>query len=142
MIAQHGVMCPWVADLFSWFHRDCNRLPSACCERMDGKVLFSDMVKDRPLHSSWDIKMKGRQEKKMEKRERREDNLRRRLENERKAEIVQVISNPAKLKRARKKQLRNIEKRDTLMMSKAGKRMSQKKTAPSRDAAKKKSAAS
>ncbi|XP_063290336.1 coiled-coil domain-containing protein 86 isoform X2 [Pelobates fuscus] len=94
------------------------------------------MVKDRPLRTSWEVKMKERLEKKLlknfsqklkddkqherdEKKRRREENLRRRLENERKAEIVQVIRNPAKLKRARKKQLRSIEKRDTLKISKS-----------------------
>ncbi|XP_063814511.1 coiled-coil domain-containing protein 86 [Pseudophryne corroboree] len=113
------------------------------------KKRFSSMVKDRPLRTSWEVKMKERQEKKMvkslaqqlkddkqrekeEKNKRREENLRRRLENERKAEVVQVIRNPAKLKRARKKQLRNIEKRDTLKMSQAGKRLSQKKPAPAK----------
>ncbi|XP_030046513.1 coiled-coil domain-containing protein 86 [Microcaecilia unicolor] len=95
------------------------------------KKRFSAMVKNKPLHTSWEQKMKKRQEKRLtmdfarhlreekqqkkeEKKRRREENLRRRLENERKAEIVQVIRNPLKLKRAKKKQLRQIEKRDTL----------------------------
>ncbi|KAM3912764.1 coiled-coil domain-containing protein 86 [Leptodactylus fuscus] len=112
----------------------------------ENKKRFSIMVKDRPLRTSWEVKMKQRQEKKLmqslaqqlkdekqqekeEKKRRREENLKRRLENERRAEVVQVIRNPAKLKRARKKQLRNIEKRDTLMMSQAGKKQ---KTAPSK----------
>ncbi|KAL8182817.1 UNVERIFIED_CONTAM: Coiled-coil domain-containing protein 86 [Gekko kuhli] len=97
------------------------------------KKRFSHMIQDKPLHSSWEHKMKKRQEKKAvkdfvrhleeekrrqheEKKQRREENLRRRLENERKAEIVQVIRNPLKLKRAKKKQLRRIEKRDTLSL--------------------------
>ncbi|NP_001033663.1 coiled-coil domain-containing protein 86 [Bos taurus] len=95
------------------------------------KKRFSQMVQDKPLRTSWQRKMKDRQERKLakdfarhleeekerrrqEKKKRRAENLRRRLENERKAEIVQVIRNPAKLKRAKKKQLRSIEKRDTL----------------------------
>ncbi|KAL1789118.1 coiled-coil domain-containing protein 86 [Sigmodon hispidus] len=97
------------------------------------KKRFSQMVQDKPLRTSWQRKMKERQERKLtkdfarhleeekqrrrqEKKERRAENLKRRLENERKAEIVQVIRNPAKLKKAKKKQLRSIEKRDTLAL--------------------------
>nr|XP_032638273.1 coiled-coil domain-containing protein 86 [Chelonoidis abingdonii]XP_032638274.1 coiled-coil domain-containing protein 86 [Chelonoidis abingdonii] len=98
-----------------------------------GKKRFSHMIQDKPLRTSWERKMKERQEKKIvkdfarhlqeekqrereEKKQRREENLKRRLENERKAEIVQVIRNPLKLKRAKKKHLRRIEKRDTLAL--------------------------
>ncbi|XP_027873134.1 coiled-coil domain-containing protein 86 [Xiphophorus couchianus] len=95
------------------------------------KQRFSSLVRDKPLCSSWEKKMQAKREKdlvkqftarlkeekaqkKEEKRKRREENLRRRAENERKAEIVQVIRNTAKIKRMKKKQLRRIEKRDTL----------------------------
>ncbi|XP_076972207.1 coiled-coil domain-containing protein 86 [Tamandua tetradactyla] len=97
------------------------------------KKRFSQMVQDKPLRTSWQRKMEERQERKLakdfarhleeekekrrqEKKQRRAENLKRRLENERKAEIVQVIRNPTKLKRAKKKQLRSIEKRDTLAL--------------------------
>ncbi|CAD7670238.1 unnamed protein product [Nyctereutes procyonoides] len=94
---------------------------------------FSQMVQGKPLRTSWQQKMKERQERKLakdfarhleeekekrqqEKKQRRAENLKRRLENERRAEVVQVIRNPAKLKRAKKKQLRSIQKRDTLAL--------------------------
>ncbi|KAM6161334.1 coiled-coil domain-containing protein 86 [Erethizon dorsatum] len=97
------------------------------------KKRFSQMVQDKPLRTSWQRKMKERQERKLardfarhleeekarrrqDKKQRRAENLRRRLENERKAEVVQVIRNPAKLKRAKKQQLRSIKKRDTLAL--------------------------
>ncbi|XP_022363373.1 coiled-coil domain-containing protein 86 [Enhydra lutris kenyoni] len=97
------------------------------------KKRFSQMVQDKPLRTSWQQKMKERQERKLakdfarhleeekekrrqEKKQRRAENLKRRLENERRAEVVQVIRNPAKLKRAKKKQLRSIQKRDTLAL--------------------------
>ncbi|XP_040892011.1 coiled-coil domain-containing protein 86 [Toxotes jaculatrix] len=97
------------------------------------KQRFSALVRDKPLCSSWEKKMEAKREKELvkqfalqlkeekakqkeEKRKRREDNLKRRAENERKAEIVQVIRNTAKIKRMKKKQLRKIEKRDTLAL--------------------------
>lgn len=97
------------------------------------KQRFSALVIDKPLRSSWEKKMQAKREKdlvkqyslqlkeekarqKEEKRKRREENLKRRAENERKAEIVQVIRNTAKIKRMKKKQLRKIEKRDTLAL--------------------------
>ncbi|XP_047434463.1 coiled-coil domain-containing protein 86 [Mugil cephalus] len=97
------------------------------------KQRFSALVRDKPLCSSWEKKMQAKREKdlvkkysqqlkdekirqKEEKRKRREENLRRRAENERKAEIVQVIRNTSKIKRMKKKQLRRIEKRDTLAL--------------------------
>ncbi|XP_017539290.2 coiled-coil domain-containing protein 86 [Pygocentrus nattereri] len=95
------------------------------------KQRFSALLRDKPLRSSWQKKMEAKREKelvkqyhqqlkdqkareKQEKRKRTEENLKRREENQRKAEIVQVIRNTAKLKRMKKKQLRKIEKRDTL----------------------------
>ncbi|XP_066574610.1 coiled-coil domain-containing protein 86 [Amia ocellicauda] len=101
------------------------------------KQRFSALLRDKPLCSSWERKMEGRREKERvkglarqlqddkkrereEKRMRREETLKRRLENERKAEIVQVIRNPAKIKRMKKKQLRRVEKRDTLNLPQRG----------------------
>ncbi|XP_019064332.1 coiled-coil domain-containing protein 86 [Fukomys damarensis] len=95
------------------------------------KKRFSQMVQDKPLRTSWQRKMQERQQRQLardlarhleeekarrrqEKKQRRAENLRRCLENERRAEVVQVIRNPAKLKRAKKKQLRSVQKRDTL----------------------------
>uniref|UniRef100_A0A8C9RLW4 Coiled-coil domain-containing protein 86 n=1 Tax=Scleropages formosus TaxID=113540 RepID=A0A8C9RLW4_SCLFO len=97
------------------------------------KQRFSALLRDKPLCTSWEKKMEAKREKELvkkysqqlkdakarekeEKRKRREQNLRRREENERKAEIVQVIRNPTKIKRMKKKQLRRIEKRDTLAL--------------------------
>ncbi|KJH39747.1 hypothetical protein DICVIV_14365, partial [Dictyocaulus viviparus] len=44
--------------------------------------------------------------------ERRKEQEKRRLENERKGEVVQVIRKSEKVRRTKKKQLRYIQKRD------------------------------
>lgn len=89
---------------------------------------FSDMRKDRPLRSSWQLKMAQKAEKlsvrkfqkelhdaKIQaielKKQRRAEHQKKKEENQKKSEVVQVIRNTAKLKRMRKKQLRLIEKR-------------------------------
>ncbi|KAK2909285.1 hypothetical protein QQF64_000604 [Cirrhinus molitorella] len=97
------------------------------------KQRFSALLRDKPLRTSWEQKMEAKREKQLvkqyqqqlkdeqirekeEKKRRREEHLKRRAENQRKSEIVQVIKNTAKIKRMKKKTLRKIEKRDTLLM--------------------------
>ena len=61
-----------------------------------------------------DMLTQKKNQAKEELRKRIEDNKAKKLENERKTEQYQVIKNPAKLKRMKKKQLRMLEKRDIL----------------------------
>lgn len=73
-----------------------------------------DVLREEIKHIK-DLSRSIKEDRKQEnimKKERREENARRRLENERKSEVVQIIKNPAKLKRMKKKALRKIEKRD------------------------------
>ncbi|CAH0595424.1 unnamed protein product [Chrysodeixis includens] len=73
-------------------------------------ALRMEMKKTRELSKQMLEEIK---QKELERKERRRENIKRTEENKRKAEVVQVITNTAKLKRMRKKQLRFIEKRDT-----------------------------
>ena len=88
----------------------------------------STMINVKSLHPSWSKRIKERSEmesvkkyqkelkaaaalEKEQKKIRIEENRKRREENARKSEIVQRITDSSKIKRMKKKQLRQIEKR-------------------------------
>jgi hypothetical protein len=96
----------------------------------------SKMKKDSAFNTSWDRKMRERQtlkavkgiqnglrddkrQKLEEKKKRRIEQEQRRQENLKRAEVVQEIKSSHKLKRAKKKLLRKIEKRDTTVVDKS-----------------------
>lgn len=100
------------------------------------KTRFSSVIKTRGIRRSFEKKQKLREDlkrvkeiskairdqkvaEKEAKKQRRIENLKRAEENRKKGEVVQVITNTAKLKKLKKKQVRMIEKRDTLKLQKS-----------------------
>ena len=73
-------------------------------------------IKDEKLRNKElaDFMKNKKNQEKEELRKRIEENKAKKLENERRTEQYQLVKNPAKIKRMKKKQLRMLEKRDIL----------------------------
>jgi rRNA-processing protein CGR1 len=112
---------------YSWKDVPRGRPKSGRLWKKPRPVSLSKVTKSKPLKTSWDKKMKERAEKKSikeyernlkldikkkleEKRKRQELKLKRQMEKDRLSEIVQVVKSATKMKRMKKKQLRQIKK--------------------------------